>query len=244
MREKNKKQKDLSESINFDENEMKFILFLHRQEKLLYICFYVLLNLAEDLQIETKMVQLGIVKYIMKTLQRVNIFTTWLDELFILLFTFAKKLSLFVENKNKFIEMGIIEVLFNIVNDSNNSNHSLPETDGIKNTRSDLELSIIRLLFNLSFDIRGKQQICECGLLNWFVQCLHQQHTQEFAVKCLYNLSIIDEYKSQICYTETVVIIIEMMIDFQDRLIPSEIIALGINLSTCQRAIDIICDGK
>ena len=231
MNERKKQDtKDLSESVNFDETEMKFILFLHRQEKLLYICFYVLLNLAEDLQIETKMVQLGIVKYIMKTLQRVNIFRTWLDELFILLFTFAKKLSLFVENKNKFIEMGIIKVLFNIINET-------------ETPRTDVELSIIRLLFNLSFDLKCKQQICECGLLGWLVECLHMEHTQEFAVKCLYNLSIIDEYKSQICYTNAVIIIIEMIIDFQDRLIPSEIISLAINVSTCQRAVDVICNG-
>ena len=114
-------------SITLDDDEMKFVLFLHRQEKLLYICFYVLLNLAEDLEIETKMVQLGIVKYIMKTLQRSNMFRTWLDELFILLLTFAKKLSLFVENKEKFLEMGIIRVLSDTI-------HGDGET-----TRSDVE---------------------------------------------------------------------------------------------------------
>ena len=217
-------------SMTLDDDEMKFVLFLHRQEKLLYICFYVLLNLAEDLEIETKMVQLGIVKYIMKTLQRSNMFRTWLDELFILLLTFAKKLSLFVENKEKFLEMGIIRVLSDTI-------HGDGET-----TRSDVELSIIRLLLNLSFDLECKSQICECGLLQWLVQCLHLEHTQEFAIKCLYNLSVVDEYRSQICYTNAVPIVVEMIIDFEERLVPPEIMALAINLATSQRAIAILCD--
>ncbi len=155
------------------------------------------------MQIEIKMVQLGITKYIIKTLKRKNIFKTWLDELIILLLTFAKKLSLFIKNKNKLIEMGIVNILFNIVNNNK---------DCIQ--RPDVELAVIRLLFNLSFDMKCKQQICDSGLLLWLNKCLHMEHTQEFAVKCLYNLSIIDEFKSKICYTNSVIIIIEMIIDY------------------------------
>jgi len=233
----------LDASEKLDDDALAFVLFLHRQEKLLYICFYVLLNLAEDLAIETKMVQLGIVKYAVKTLQRVNVFRTWLDELLILLLTFVKKLALFVENKDKLLELGVVPLLFDIVGQlDRDTAENDAEAGDSERSRCDVELAVIRLLMNLSFDATCKQQICEHGLLRWLVECLHLEHTQELAVKCLYNLSIVDEFKSQICYTSAVGVVIEMIIDFQERLLPKHIMALAVNLSACQRAVDLILE--
>ena len=110
MNDKKKMQSDIAtddnskeEHYNIDDSELKFIVFLHKQEKLLYICFYILLHLSEDIAIEKLMVKNGIVKYIIKTFDRQNRFTTWLDELFLLLLTFAKKLSIFQQNKQQLV---------------------------------------------------------------------------------------------------------------------------------------------
>ncbi len=56
--------------------------------------FHLLLNLAEDLNIEVKMIKRDIVKYLINMLDRST------PELLILVVTFLKKLSIFQENKN------------------------------------------------------------------------------------------------------------------------------------------------
>ena len=72
--------KDCSE----ESEQTRLWKFLHRQEKLLYVAFYILLNLAEDIKIEFKMVRRGIVKLLSQSLTRENDNLVFLDELFIL----------------------------------------------------------------------------------------------------------------------------------------------------------------
>ncbi len=61
------------------------------------VSFYLLLNLAEDLKVEMKMRNKQIVQMLVKTLERDN------HELLILVISFLKKLSIFVENKNEMV---------------------------------------------------------------------------------------------------------------------------------------------
>jgi len=61
------------------------------------VSFYLLLNLAEDLKVEMKMKNKGVIKMLISTLNRDNF------ELLILVVSFLKKLSIFVENKNEMV---------------------------------------------------------------------------------------------------------------------------------------------
>ena len=64
--------------------------------KVLYIYlvgFYLLLNLAEDLQIERKMKNKGIIEMLVRILERVHN-----KDLLLLVVSFLKKLSVFIEN--------------------------------------------------------------------------------------------------------------------------------------------------
>ena len=63
----------------------------------LLVSYYLLLNLSEDLKVELKMRNKGIAKLLVKTLDRDNV------ELLILVISFLKKLSIFVENKNDMV---------------------------------------------------------------------------------------------------------------------------------------------
>lgn len=56
-----------------------------------------LLNLAEDVKVEMKMVNKKIVSLLIQTLDRDN------SELLILVVSFLKKLSIFIENKNQMV---------------------------------------------------------------------------------------------------------------------------------------------
>ena len=61
------------------------------------MAYYLLLNLAEDLSVELKMRNKGIVKMLVSTLDRSNF------ELLILVVSFLKKLSIFIENKKEMV---------------------------------------------------------------------------------------------------------------------------------------------
>ena len=78
---------------------------IKKQEKILFVAFHLLLNLAENLQIEKKMKNRKVIYLLMAMLERNNP-----DLLFIVL-NFLKKMSIFGENKNEMKEMGIIEKL-------------------------------------------------------------------------------------------------------------------------------------
>lgn len=85
--------------------EKKLAVMVKKQEKVLFVAFHLLLNLAEDLQIERKMKNRQIISQLMAMLDRNNP-----DLLFIVL-NFLKKLSIFGENKTEMKERGLAEKL-------------------------------------------------------------------------------------------------------------------------------------
>ena len=64
---------------------------------LVLVAFYLLLNLAEDLKVELKMRNKAIINQLIHALDRDN------NDLLILVVSFLKKLSVFVENKNDMV---------------------------------------------------------------------------------------------------------------------------------------------
>jgi len=66
-----------------------------KQNKLLWLCFTILLNIAEDLQIERKMKRRGIIELLVKMLERDNL------ALLTTVMLFLKKMSVFKENKDE-----------------------------------------------------------------------------------------------------------------------------------------------
>ena len=78
---------------NMRKEETKLAVMVKKQEKVLFVAFHLLLNLAEDLQIERKMKNRRIISQLISMLDRNNP-----DLLFIVL-NFLKKLSIFGENK-------------------------------------------------------------------------------------------------------------------------------------------------
>jgi hypothetical protein len=69
------------------------------------VSYYLLLNMSEDLKVELRMRNKGIVKFLVKTLDRDNF------ELLILVVSFLKKLSIFVENKNEMVSFFVFASL-------------------------------------------------------------------------------------------------------------------------------------
>lgn len=78
----------------FDKTARKFRTLIKKQDQLLRVCIYLLLNIAENQRVEDKMRKKNVVGVLIKTLERTT------PELLVLAVTFLKKLSLFKENKD------------------------------------------------------------------------------------------------------------------------------------------------
>ncbi|XP_048458212.1 kinesin-associated protein 3a isoform X5 [Rhincodon typus] len=128
---------------DYEKTYKKYQGLVIKQEQLLRVAFYLLLNLAEDTRTELKMRNKNIVHMLVKTLDRENF------ELLILVMSFLKKLSVFVENKNDMVELNIVEKLSKLV----------------PCEHEDLLNITLRLLLNLSFDTGLRNKMVQVGLL-------------------------------------------------------------------------------
>ncbi|KAI5619974.1 kinesin-associated protein 3 [Silurus asotus] len=121
----------------------KYHGLLVKQEQLLRVALYLLLNLSEDRRIELKMRNKNIVHLLVKTLDRES------EELLVLVVSFLKKLSIFLENKNDMAETDTVEKLAKLV----------------PCDHEDLLNVTLRLLLNLSFDTGLRSKMVQVGLL-------------------------------------------------------------------------------
>lgn len=134
-----------------DEEQMKRKLktLSKRQEQLLRVAFYMLLNIADNIKVEEKMHKKDIVNLLIGAMERhSNI------DLLILIVSFLQKLSIFVENKNSMASKGIVEKLAPLMDSSN----------------ADLVNVTLKLLFNLTFDTKLRNKMIKLGLLPKFIQ--------------------------------------------------------------------------
>ncbi|KAH3798984.1 hypothetical protein DPMN_152588 [Dreissena polymorpha] len=144
----------------YEKSFKKFDGLVKKQEQLLRVAYYLLLNLAEDLKVEMKMKNKNAIKMLVKSLERDNF------ELLILVVSFLKKLSIFVENKTEMAELNIIEKLTKLV----------------PCEHEDLLNITLRLLLNLSFDPDMRSKMIKFGLLPKLVSLLKED---DFALECL-----------------------------------------------------------
>nr|CAH7719887.1 unnamed protein product [Callosobruchus chinensis] len=92
----------------------RFRSLLRKQEHLIRVAFYLLLNISEDESVEEKMVKRNIAGLLIKALERDN------DDLLILVVTFLKKLSIMQCNKDTMISLNrrlvhlTLKLLFNL----------------------------------------------------------------------------------------------------------------------------------
>ena len=80
-----------------------------KQDRLFYVCFYLLLNISEDPAVERKMKKRNIVTYLCKMLERRSV------DLLVLCVTFLKKLSIYGENVQKMTELNAVARLATFV---------------------------------------------------------------------------------------------------------------------------------
>ncbi|XP_076359971.1 kinesin associated protein 3 isoform X2 [Tachypleus tridentatus] len=207
---------------DYEKSLKKYQTLIKKQDQLLRVSYYLLLNIAEDTKVELKMVNRGIVSLLLRTLDRD------LPELLILVVSFLKKLSIFVENKNEMAEKNIVEKVARLVH----SNHD------------DLLNVTLKLLLNLSFDLDLRNAMVKVGLLPKLVKLISVELHRSVVLCILYHVSMDDRCKTMFTYTECIPMIVKLIMECPEERVPLELIALSINLTTNKRNAQIICESN
>ncbi|XP_026487727.1 kinesin-associated protein 3 [Vanessa tameamea] len=176
-----------------DEEQLKRKLktLSKRQEQLLRVAFYMLLNIADNVKVEEKMHKKDIVGLLIGAMERhSNI------DLLILIVSFLQKLSIFVENKNAMASKGIIEKLAPLLDSPN----------------ADLVNVTLKLLFNLTFDTKLRNKMIKINLLPKFIQFTSDDKHINLAMKILYHLSMDDRVKQMFTQSDCVKLLTDMLL--------------------------------
>lgn len=212
-----------------DEEQMKRKLktLSKRQEQLLRVAFYMLLNIADNVKVEEKMHKKDIVGLLIGAMERhSNI------DLLILIVSFLQKLSIFVENKTSMASRGIVEKLAPLLDSSN----------------ADLVNVTLKLLFNLTFDTKLRNKMIKLGLLPKFIQFTSDDKHINLAMKILYHLSMDDRVKLMFTQSDCVKLLTDMLLlnvngesgnssgGAGSAGTTDVLLALCINLAWCERA--------
>lgn len=148
---------------------MKNRRFEQRQDKLLFAAFCVLMNFAEDIAVERKIVKKGVIQMLCAMLTRSSV------DLLVLTTTFLKKLSVFEENKA--VMTDTIPLLIRLLTCNADA----------------VILSTLRLLFNLSFDPAMRDKMLRHGMLPKLVQLLKSNtRLRGRILKLMYHFSVED----------------------------------------------------
>uniref|UniRef100_A0A8C6PJ18 Kinesin-associated protein 3b n=1 Tax=Nothobranchius furzeri TaxID=105023 RepID=A0A8C6PJ18_NOTFU len=183
LRKKNKSAPE-NGSLRRDQDKTlrKYQALLAKQEQLLRVSLYLLLNLAEDTRTELKMRNKNIVGLLVKVLDRDD------EELLVLVVSFLKKLSIFLENKNDMAELDTVERLARL----------------IPCEHDDLLNLTLRLLLNLSFDSGLRAKMVEVGLVPKLTALLGDENNRQVAMRLLYHISMDDRFRGMFVYTDCI----------------------------------------
>ncbi|XP_039959775.1 kinesin-associated protein 3 isoform X1 [Bactrocera neohumeralis] len=197
-------------------------VFAKKQEQLLRVAFYLLLNMAENIKLEEKMRRKHIVKMLVKTLDRQNI------DLLMLVTTFLKKLSIVRDNKDDMGEFNVIA--------------KLPRL--FQSGHTDLAQVTLKLVFNLSFDGVLRRKMVGAGYLPKLVMFINDEKHHGIAMKILYHMSLDDWVKGLFTHTECVQMATDAIILNLNSKVDLDLIALCINLSLNKRNAQIMVEGN
>ncbi|KAL5275601.1 KIFAP3 family protein [Megaselia abdita] len=211
-----------SKKEEYDRLNKQLKIFAKKQEQLLRLAFYLLLNVAENVKLEEKMRRKNIVHMLVKCLDRQNI------ELLTLAVTFLKKLSIVTDNKNDMNELNITS--------------KLPRL--IQCGHPDLVHVTLKLVFNLSFDGQLRAKMIRGGYLPMLVMFLSDEKHHSIVVKILYHMSLDDKVKIMFSPTECVQMATDAIILNLNMKVDLDLISLCINLALNKKNAQIMAEGS
>lgn len=197
---------------------------LGRQERLLLVCFHVLLNLAEDPNSERKMRKKGLIPMLTGMLDRTS------PRLLTVVLLFLKKLSIFRENKNEMTGLGLIPRL-------------VPKLSARSGDLNLLNLTI-RLLFNLSFDASARETMMRGGVVPKAVALVSGPDANPaiavVALRLLYQLSLDDHIRTAFAQGGGAPAVMKLLLDSGSSAVGTELAALAVNIASSPTAAEAL----
>lgn len=160
---------------NAEEFEKKMEVALANGDQLLRVTLYLLLNISEEVRIQMKMRQKGIIKILIECLKQDRS-----EEVQILVVSFMKRLSLFIENITEMAELGVVKHLDKL----------------IPCEHDDLLGLTLRLLLNLSFHTKLRADVHEVKMTQKLVKLLKTDEHRISALCLLYQLSYDEKHRA------------------------------------------------
>uniref|UniRef100_A0A3Q3EFE7 Kinesin-associated protein 3a n=1 Tax=Labrus bergylta TaxID=56723 RepID=A0A3Q3EFE7_9LABR len=217
-----KKKKNQTLKKDHEKSFRKYQSLLIKQEQLLSVALCLLLNLAEDTRTELKMRNKNIVHMLVKILDRRD------QDLLLLVVSFLKKLSIFLENKNDMAETLAVEKLARLV----------PGCE-----HEELVGTTLRLLLNLSFDTTLRGQMVQAGLIAKLSSLLGNHAQRQISICILYHISMDDRFKSMFAATDCIPQLMKLVFDCGETM-DMELISLCINLAANKSNAQLVCEGN
>lgn len=206
-----RKKNNITNQREYDKEEDKFFFLVRKQDRILRMAFTILMHLAEDPKIESKIVKRDIVGYLVKNLERSNV------NLIVVLLLFLKKLSIYDVNKDSMIKNNIIEEFYKLFD----IQHHL------------IFLLTLQNIFNLSFDAKFRSLIIEKpAFFKKIADCFKIQEFRGLVLRILYNFSLEEKAKPLFFETDCIFILYELLFNFPEPIIGIELAALTLNLTT------------
>eukprot|EP00406_Dinophysis_acuminata_P003651 CAMPEP_0179218882 /NCGR_PEP_ID=MMETSP0797-20121207/4715_1 /TAXON_ID=47934 /ORGANISM="Dinophysis acuminata, Strain DAEP01" /LENGTH=792 /DNA_ID=CAMNT_0020925269 /DNA_START=78 /DNA_END=2456 /DNA_ORIENTATION=- len=200
-------------------DEKKFRIQLKRQNKLMHVCLMGLLNLAEDISVERKMVNRKIPLLLIQLIDRSH------EDLLMVALQFLLKLSVFEMNKEAISTPGTLSQLVVLA--------------GHSNVR--IALLALRLLYNLSFDEAVRGSLVESGIMKLLVDHLKNIPFRHIVLRLLYHFSMDDRCKSLMAYhRDGMVLLLQLVVHFPEPRVGKDLVALVVNLATHPRAAEVM----
>mmetsp|Transcript_94439 Transcript_94439/g.243914 ORF Transcript_94439/g.243914 Transcript_94439/m.243914 type:complete len:800 (+) Transcript_94439:74-2473(+) len=205
-------------------DEKKYRIQLARQSKLILVCLTTLLNLAEEISVEKKMVNRKMPQLLTQVLDRSNN-----DDLLLVALQFIKKLSVFEENKDLMSSQVVLSRLVQMVQPTAQS----------ENVR--VALLALRVLYNFSFDEALRGQLVESGMVQLLVAHLRSPPFRHIVLRLLYHFSMDDRCRSLMAYQrDGMVMLLQLVVHFPEARVGKDLVALVVNLATHQRAAEVM----
>lgn len=200
-------------------DEHKYKMQLSKQNKLMHVCQLVLLDFAEDINIERKMVNRKIPRFLIQLLDRTQ------EDVLCGALQFLKKLSIFEENKDLINTPDTLSLLVNL------SGH---QNMGISKLA-------LRTLYNLSFDETVRASLVESMFLKILVDHLQKPPFRQIAIRLLYHFSMDDRCKSLMAYYQDgMTMLLQLIVHFPEQRVGKDLVALVVNLATHQRCAEFM----
>lgn len=205
------------------EIKAKYRQAFRRQDKLFSIGFQLLFNLAEDMEVERKMHKRKICELLACMFDREEADTSLLA----VSAQFLRKLSVFEESKEQMLEYDAVARLMRLV----------PCAD------EKLMMTVLKTMYNLSFDAGARDQMVKNSAIPKLIDLLRKPKFRAVVLKMLYHLSADDKNKPMFALTEppAIPIILQLIVNFPHKIVPKELTALMVNLSTSPSNLKVIC---